>query len=165
MQRDLNGATPATRALVSPGVKVPPPVIYALALGPAWGAQQLLGLPAAPPTVALGAGIPVAALGLATAALSIATLLRGRGTMNTNAASKALVTGGVYRFSRNPMYVALALMYSGAALLLNLSWALLLMPLLLVYTQRMVIAREEAFLADAFGQQYTSYAARVRRWL
>jgi protein-S-isoprenylcysteine O-methyltransferase Ste14 len=63
------------------------------------------------------------------------------------------------------MYVALALTYIGAAVALVLPWGLLLLPLLLIYTQTMVIAREEAYLADAFGQDFANYKTRVRRWL
>ncbi|HZC06552.1 MAG TPA: isoprenylcysteine carboxylmethyltransferase family protein [Ktedonobacterales bacterium] len=152
-------------AIDSPGVKVPPPIIFALTLLATWGAQAALDLPRLPSTVALWVGIPVLIAGLSVAGLSIVTMLRGRGTLNTNAASHALVTSGIYRVTRNPMYLSLALQYTGAAIALDAPWALILLPLLLVYTQRMVIAREEAFLVNAFGQEYLTYKASVRRWL
>lgn len=163
-QRSLTD-TANTTSITGPGVKVPPPVIFAVTLLASWGAQTAIGLPQLPSPTAQWVGIPVLVIGLAFAALSIATMLRGHGTLNTNVGSRALVTGGVYRVTRNPMYLSLALQYTGIALVLNVPWALILLPGLLVYTQRIVIAREEVFLTSAFGQEYRSYKVRVRRWI
>lgn len=163
-QRSVSGIS-QQKTLTSPGVKMPPPLVYAAALGVGWLLQRAWPLPFLAPTTALWVGLSIAAVGLACALLCIATLLRGRGTLNTNGASQALVVTGVYRMSRNPMYVALAMMYTGAAVALSLPWGLILLPLLLIYTQTKVIAREERFLAGAFGQQYADYAAHVRRWI
>jgi protein-S-isoprenylcysteine O-methyltransferase Ste14 len=144
---------------------IPPPVFYVLALAVGWGIQRALPLITLPPDAARWVGLPIGMIGLVCAGLSIATLLRGRGTLNTNGASRALVAKGIYRLSRNPMYLALSLMYAGAAIALDQPWSLLMLPLLLVYIQTMVIAREEAFLAKTFGQAYANYKAHVRRWL
>ncbi|MFI5210728.1 MAG: methyltransferase family protein, partial [Gemmatimonadales bacterium] len=69
------------------------------------------------------------------------------------------------RFSRNPMYVGMTLLYLGIALWANSLWPLLLLPAVLVVMRRGVIAREEAYLERRFGDEYRSYRARVRRWL
>jgi protein-S-isoprenylcysteine O-methyltransferase Ste14 len=164
MARSAN-ATTEQQTMTSPGVRVPPPAVYALALGASWLLQRTWPLPFIANDTALWVGITLVAIGLAFALTSIVTMMRGRGTVNTNAPSEALVVTGIYRISRNPMYVALALMYTGFAIAMILPWGLALLPLLLIYTQKMVIEREEAFLSKAFGQAYTDYAAHVRRWL
>jgi protein-S-isoprenylcysteine O-methyltransferase Ste14 len=79
--------------------------------------------------------------------------------------TSALVTGGVYRVTRNPMYAGLGL--------LLLSWAIFLSALLpfagpvifVLYITRFQIQPEERVLKEIFGEEYSSYAARVRRWL
>jgi protein-S-isoprenylcysteine O-methyltransferase Ste14 len=77
----------------------------------------------------------------------------------------AIVENGPYRFTRNPMYVAMACAYVGLAVLLNNVWALVLLPIVLVVVDRAVIRREERYLTAKFGQPYREYCARVRRWL
>jgi protein-S-isoprenylcysteine O-methyltransferase Ste14 len=96
---------------------------------------------------------------------SIPTLLRGKGTLNTNGSSAALVTSGPYRISRNPMYLGLVLLYAGVACVFSVVWALPLLIPLIIYTQLSVIAREERYLDRAFGDTYRAYRVRVRRWL
>jgi protein-S-isoprenylcysteine O-methyltransferase Ste14 len=77
----------------------------------------------------------------------------------------ALVTEGPFRYSRNPIYLALTLLYLGVALLINALWILLLVVPVLVVICYGVIAREEAYLARKFGDAYRQYTAQVRRWL
>lgn len=152
-------------AVTNPGVRIPPPAMYILTFVVGWLLQSRLPLPFVSHDVALPAGLTVVAIGLVMALMSVVTMLRGHGTVNTNLQSPALVVSGIYRISRNPMYVALTIMYTGFALAMSLPWALILAPLLLVYVRTLVIAREEKSLVNAFGQQYLDYKARVRRWL
>jgi protein-S-isoprenylcysteine O-methyltransferase Ste14 len=77
----------------------------------------------------------------------------------------ALVTEGPFRYSRNPSYVALTLLYVGVALLINALWILLLVVPALVVLRYGVIAREEAYLTRKFGEAYRQYTTQVRRWL
>ena len=77
----------------------------------------------------------------------------------------ALVTNGPYRFSRNPMYLSLVLLYVGLALRLNDFWVLALAPVVIVLVHYLAIVREEQYLERKFGQEYLDYKARVRRWL
>ena len=79
--------------------------------------------------------------------------------------STALVTNGVYRFTRNPMYLAMALLYLGAALAADSVLALVLLPPLLVLVRVGVISREERYLERRFGDEYRRYRSSVRRWL
>ena len=165
MTQATRGRASSSQSQTSPGVKIPPPVIYALALAVGWGIQQALPLPTLPLNTARLVGLPIAIVGLVCAGLSVATMVSGHGTLNTDGASQELVAKGLYRLSRNPMYLALSIQYAGVAIALDQPWALLLLPALLIYVQTMVIAREEAYLAHAFGQKYANYKAHVRRWL
>jgi len=76
-----------------------------------------------------------------------------------------LVTGGVYRISRHPMYLGLALILLGAALLFGTVSPLVLAGAFVVVADRWYIAFEERAMASKFGDAYRDYAARVRRWL
>ena len=76
-----------------------------------------------------------------------------------------IVGHGVYRFSRNPMYLGFALWTLGLAILVNSAWMLLAMPIGLVLVDRIVITREERYLERKFGEEYLNYKRRVRRWL
>jgi protein-S-isoprenylcysteine O-methyltransferase Ste14 len=76
-----------------------------------------------------------------------------------------LVTNGPFRFSRNPLYVALTGLYVGVALLIDGLWTLLLLVPLLVVTQQGIVRREERYLERKFGEEYRTYKIRVRRWI
>ena len=101
-------------------------------------------------------------------ALSGIAVFRRAGTtvhpMNPQEAS-TLVTDGVYRISRNPMYAALAMLLAGWAVFLANAVALLLVPAFIIYMNRFQIIPEERALAAKFGDGYAAYAASVRRWL
>jgi protein-S-isoprenylcysteine O-methyltransferase Ste14 len=77
----------------------------------------------------------------------------------------AIVTTGVYRFTRNPMYLGMASIYLGLALALDSIAVLALLPVVVLVIQTQVIAREEAYMQRTFGEPYTDYCKRVRRWL
>jgi protein-S-isoprenylcysteine O-methyltransferase Ste14 len=79
--------------------------------------------------------------------------------------STVLVTEGLYRYTRNPMYLGLTLMLVGIAVLLGSFSPFLLVPIFIWWIQRQFIEREEIFLEGIFGQEYLAYKTRVRRWL
>lgn len=77
----------------------------------------------------------------------------------------AIVATGVYRFTRNPMYVGMAMLYAGLGLMCSSLGVFLLLPILILLIRTQVIVREERYLESKFGQSYLDYKARVRRWL
>ncbi len=77
----------------------------------------------------------------------------------------AIVTEGVYRYSRNPMYLSLTLVFLSVGFLLYTAWTLILLIPLLVLVHYGVIKREEKYLTAKFGSQYTQYKHTVRRWI
>ena len=76
-----------------------------------------------------------------------------------------LVTGGPFRYTRNPGYLSMAMIYAGLACLANALWAILLLPATLLVIQHGVIEREERYLKRKFGEEYLRYKARVQRWI
>ena len=78
---------------------------------------------------------------------------------------RQLVTAGIYRLSRNPMYVSLALVYLGIACWVNSVWILLLTVAVLVVVDQGIIKREEQYLEQKFGGEYLRYKSEVRRWI
>ncbi len=77
----------------------------------------------------------------------------------------AFVSTGVYRFTRNPMYLGMAAIHLGLALAIDSVAALFLLPAAIIAIQTQVIAREEAYMTQTFGMPYSDYCKRVRRWL
>jgi protein-S-isoprenylcysteine O-methyltransferase Ste14 len=76
-----------------------------------------------------------------------------------------LVTRGPYRFTRNPMYLGLALIYLGVAGLQAQIWPIMSLLLLIIYIDRVVIPVEESRLREVFGKDYERYCTQVRRWI
>jgi protein-S-isoprenylcysteine O-methyltransferase Ste14 len=110
-------------------------------------------------------GYALLSLGAAIAAWGLVLFYRLRTTTVPGRTSSKLVTWGPYRFSRNPMYIGLAIAYLGEAGILRQVWPLLLLPFVIAYLNWIVIPVEEARLAEAFGADYDRYRARVRRWV
>jgi protein-S-isoprenylcysteine O-methyltransferase Ste14 len=79
--------------------------------------------------------------------------------------STRIVAHGIYRFTRNPMYIGFALLTLGLAILVDSAWMLLAVPIGLALIDRIVITREERYLERKFGVEYLSYQRRVRRWI
>lgn len=103
--------------------------------------------------------------GIVLAALSVRGLAAAGTTYLPDAPNAALVVTGIYRYSRNPIYIGLILLYAGFAVLIASPWALLLLPLFVAFLRYLAIGREEAYLIRRFGQPYLDYMARVPRWL
>ena len=150
------------------GVPFPPPFIYAAGFLLGYLAQRRYPLPVvgAANTALVGiAGLTLVVLWVAVAGTAFMQFGRARTTIMPQRPATALVTGGIYRFTRNPMYISLVLLYVGLALLINSWWPLVLLPVVVVVIDRAVIAKEERYLASAFPTEYAAYRARVRRWL
>ena len=116
-----------------------------------------------PPWTLLGI-VPIT-LGAALA-LAVNRAFRAAGTgINPTDPPTALVTGGVFRFSRHPMYLGMTLAIGGAALMLGSLGALLAAAGYAAFVDRCFAAPEDRRLARRFGAAYDAYALRVRRWL
>ena len=90
---------------------------------------------------------------------------KARTTLDPHGSVKTVVTGGIYRFSRNPIYVGFLFMVIGFPLAYGSLWGLVVSPMFMFALTRLVIEKEEAYLEKKFKEGYTSYKSRVRRWL
>lgn len=79
--------------------------------------------------------------------------------------TQRLVSGGPFAFSRNPIYLSLALFDIGLGLLFDNLWLFILLLLIWLYVDRLIVGREEAYLEERLGEEYLDYKRRVRRWL
>ena len=84
-------------------------------------------------------------------------------TLRTDKPVSRLVQEGPFRYSRNPGYLSLAMLYGGIAILRNALWAILLLPLLLLMSQRYLIEREERYLERTFGKEYLAWLCTKSR--
>lgn len=151
----------------TPGVIAPPPLLFLGALAAAAALDfGLIRVPTGLPRgLRFGAGAVLAAAAVGLAAAALWRFRRAGTAAEPWRPSTALVTGGVYRFTRNPMYLAMALLYLGLALALDSGVALVLLLPLLALVQAGVISREERYLEGKFGDEYRRYRAAVRRWI
>ena len=160
-------ATASTPRPDVPGVLILPRFLYLGFLVAGAGLQVLwpAALVSTSFPLRVGLGVAVGLLG-ALIALSGRLQLRRAGTEPPpNRPATALVVDGPYRYTRNPLYLGMTLLYAGIALGANSAWILgLLVPLLIVLHYG-VIFREEAYLERKFGDAYRAYKATVRRWL
>jgi protein-S-isoprenylcysteine O-methyltransferase Ste14 len=110
-------------------------------------------------------GWPLVGGGMALTTWFIRTMRSVDSTLDVNKPVSSLVQDGPFRYSRNPGYLPLAIIYAGISILRNALWAILLLPLLVLLTQRELIEREERYLERTFGEEYLAYRRRVRRWV
>lgn len=102
---------------------------------------------------------------IAIAAWAALALKAGDTPISPDKPPRALVTGGPYRFSRNPIYLSGALMLFALAFLADSLWLLLAVPVTMFAVQKLAIEPEEARLTEQFGEAYQTYVSAVRRWL
>jgi len=147
-----------------PGVIARPPLIYLgfLALGVVldliWPAAVIPDLPQ------YVVGFAFIALGVALLTLCVRRFRAAGTNVETHKPSNLVVTEGPYRISRNPIYLALTLIYAGIGVAGDLPWVLALLLPLVALMHYGVIVREEAYLEQKFGAEYQRYKERVRRW-
>jgi protein-S-isoprenylcysteine O-methyltransferase Ste14 len=149
----------------NPGIKVPPPLIYLLPLLLGLILDRRAHVSFLPRGVARVLGWPLVGGGMALAVWFARTMREADTTMHINKPVSTLVQDGPFRYSRNPGYLSLTMLYAGIAVLRNTLWAILLLPLVLYVVQREVIEREERYLERTFGEEYLDYKTRVRRWV
>lgn len=158
-------STPPSPRPQSAGVRIDPQLIYAIPLVAAWLVHRVAPRPLLPAGLAAPIGIGCLILGIAVASAAVRGFRAARTTIQPWESTTALVTSGVFRFSRNPIYVGYTLLYLGVGCWINSIWPLVLLPVVLGLMHGLVIRREEAYLEDRFGESYRDYRRRVRRWV
>ena len=110
-------------------------------------------------------GISLILIGVALITAGIRTFGRAGTPVPTIEPTRALVTTGVYRWTRNPIYLGMLLEYAGIGMAARSTWMLILALPLAITIRYGVVAREEAYLERRFDGAYREYKSRVRRWL
>lgn len=147
--------------------RVPPPLVALLFAVAMWAASP--GMPAlavVAHTRLLGVGVAVSA-GIFCCVAGVLEFRRARTTVNPlkPETASALVSSGIYRWTRNPMYLGFSMILLAWAIYLGWPWALLGVAGYVCYIDRLQIVPEERAMARLFGAGFADYAARVRRWL
>ena len=146
-------------------VKIHPPVLTLIHLIVAFVLSWLIPLPIQLPTFVSYIGIVLVLLGFGFAFSAILQFRAKQTTVNPHGSVSAIISEGPYRFSRNPIYVSFVCLLIGFPLIVKSLWGLILSPVLILLFNQLVIQYEEAYLEKKFGETYTSYKSRVRRWI
>jgi protein-S-isoprenylcysteine O-methyltransferase Ste14 len=149
----------------SPGIRVPPPLIYLLPLASGLLLDRKAHIPFLPRRVARFLGWPLVGGGMALSGWAFRTMRNAETTIRPDKPVSKLIQEGPFRYTRNPLYLSDAMIYAGIAVLRNSLWAIVLLPLGMFAIQREVMGREERYLEQVFGEEYLDYKARVRRWI
>jgi protein-S-isoprenylcysteine O-methyltransferase Ste14 len=147
-------------------LRIPPPVV-AVAVGLLmWLVATRTAPVPLPRGLRVALALALAAIGVGLAGAGVATFRRARTTISplTPDATSALVRTGVYRMTRNPMYLGMLLCLSAWAVYLSNALSLLLAGVFVLYMNRFQIAPEERALTAIFGEAYDTYRREVRRW-
>ncbi len=159
--------TPMPEAAATRGF--PAPLVFLLAFIVAAVLQRAVPLKPALPGVWGMVGLTIAILLLVAAAgigpPALMVMRKAHTSPSPYRPVNALVIEGPFKFSRNPMYLSMVLMFAAAAILFGIVWMLVLLPLVILVLNVVVIGREERYMEAKFGQAYRDYRGQVRRWL
>ena len=130
-----------------------------------FGARWIVSLEWVPGALTVSVGPAVTAVSLGLFSWAVYTMRAGDASIPTSQPTNAIVIRGPFRFSRNPVYVAMLLLQLGVGIWANSLWFLGLAAISAVLLSWGVISREERYLERKFGMEYLAYKSLVRRWL
>lgn len=142
-----------------------PPLVYLAGVLLGLGIDYLIPIRVIPNVVQQPVGGVLMALGFVLALLSVMTLYRAGTSPLHERPTTAVVPGGVFGWSRNPIYLGMTLICVGLAIFFDRAWVLAATVPAVLIIHYVVIVREETFLEAKFGQAYLDYKVKVRRWL
>jgi protein-S-isoprenylcysteine O-methyltransferase Ste14 len=147
-------------------LKVPPPAVGLVLAAAMWGLAQIAASSMAVPNPHFAAAV-VALVGIGFDIAGVVSFRRAKTTVNPLRPDRtsSLVSSGVYRFTRNPMYVGMLFLLIAWAIFLSSPWTLLGPLAFVLYINRFQIGPEEKVLGDRFGEEFSTYTKEVRRWL
>ncbi|MDH3536911.1 MAG: isoprenylcysteine carboxylmethyltransferase family protein [Gammaproteobacteria bacterium] len=148
-----------------PGLKFPPPLLVLAVAGVAALVDWISPLPIIERGAPWLSGAAVIALAMLLAVIALAHFISAKTHVEPWHPTTTIIQTGIYRFSRNPIYLAFCIATIGTGLVLNSWWVVASAAPLNLLLQSLVIRREEAYLEAKFGETYLEYKRRVRRWL
>ena len=151
------------RPNISPMVH--PPVVALMFIVIAYFLGRFVPLSFSTPSVLRYLGLALTFAGFLLGIGALIEFRKARTTLDPHGSAKQLVTSGIYRFTRNPIYLGFLLMVIGLPLNSGLYWGIILAPFYIFMMDRLIIQHEEVYLERKFGNAYTGYTSRVRRWL
>jgi len=149
----------------NPNVIAPPPLIFLSGLLVGGLITWFFPSEFLPKSLAVVLGIALAVVGLTIIVTTILQMRRAKTNVEPWKPTTAILDDGLYGISRNPIYLAMILIYLGVTFLFNSIWFLPFLPLVLLIVYWGVILREEKYLEEKFGEEYLNYKNRVRRWI
>jgi protein-S-isoprenylcysteine O-methyltransferase Ste14 len=152
----------------NPGVIAPPPLIFLSGLLLGGIVQWFYPLYIFPPEylfVARSSGVLLIIFGLGIIFAAKMKMQKANTNIEPWKPTNAIISDGIYSYSRNPIYVAMVLIYLGVTFVFNAVWFLPFLILVLMAMQYGVILREERYLQEKFGKNYSDYKKKVRRWI
>ncbi len=149
----------------APGVVAKPPLIYGAGLLMGLALDSIFPIAVLPDMAQYVAGLVLIGAGILIAISVLRRFKRAVTNLDVRKPTTAIVTTGPFRYSRNPAYVALSLLYAGIGIAADSPWVLGLLIPVLVVMHFGVILREERYLERKFGEDYLRYKHSVRRWL
>jgi protein-S-isoprenylcysteine O-methyltransferase Ste14 len=144
---------------------VPAPVIFFGFLILGFLLNWALPLAFLPGRSAQIAGVIILVLGFLIGGSGIIEMRRAHTSPDPREPTTALVVKGVFRYSRNPLYLSMFVFFLGIAVFLDVLWLILLFPVLLFVVERGTVKPEELYLERKFGGAYLQYKKRARRWI
>ena len=147
------------------GVVAPPPLIFLTGLLAGGAITYFYPLLFLPKWIGIGAGLVPIAAGLWMILSAFFGFQKAKTDVKPWKPTTAIVAEGFYRYTRNPMYVGMALIYLGVTFAINSIWFLPFLLIVLLVMHYGVILREEKYLEKKFGESYMNYKSQVRRWI
>ncbi|MCZ2128239.1 MAG: isoprenylcysteine carboxylmethyltransferase family protein [Anaerolineales bacterium] len=142
-----------------------PPVVALICLLLAVAIGQFAPFPNPFPAYLKFLGVGVILIGLALGFGAFDQFRKAQTTLDPHGSVKTIVSSGIFRFTRNPIYLGFFLMIVGFPLLVDSLWGVVVSPLFALTLNRLVIEKEETYLEQKFGEPYATYKSKTRRWL
>ena len=147
-------------------LKIHPPIVLLLCLGMAYGFSHYLPS-LAMPLILSGLQWFIGIIGVLVALAGMWEFRKAKTTINPTSPEKAsyLVSGGIYRVTRNPMYLGMQFILIAAIFKFGNYYGFIALPFFILYITQFQIKPEERIIERIFGEQYLHYKKKVRRWL
>ena len=154
-----------TQSKDNAGIKIPAPILTMIHIAMAILLGLLAPLPIPAPAFVQWFGLGLVVLGFILGVLAVIEFRRARTTADPRKPTQKIVTTGMYRYTRNPIYLGFVLMLIGIPLNMGIYWGIILVWPLITFMNNLIIKHEEAYLEKKFKEQYVDYKSHVRRWL
>jgi protein-S-isoprenylcysteine O-methyltransferase Ste14 len=148
-------------------LKIPPPIAMTVFAAAMWMIKSLPPMLPLPALVRMSLALVVLSIGLAFSVAGVAAFRRANTTVNPlkPETTSSLVSTGIYRITRNPMYVGMVIVLVAWAVYLSSVWTWFGPLGLCTYLTQFQIKPEERAMAKLFGAEFATYKAKIRRWL